>query len=157
MEIISLLFGAVLFILIGSLFYPQYHEEIEIDYQDDEDAQREYFSNIYAPRKTKQEHLQSEYWKQLKQQRRDFIGGNICEACGKHTNQLDLHHVTYKHLTYEKLDDVRLLCGGKKGCHSKLHVEANKIYKNGYGRENNYPLSLLKPIDLDWGIGKLLK
>ena len=155
MEIISLLFGAVLFILIGSLFYPQYHEEIKIDYQDNEESKREYFSDIYAPRKTKQEHLQSEYWKQLKQQRHDLVGGNICEACGKHTDQLDLHHVTYKYLTYEKLDNVRLLC---RTCHNKLHAEANKIYENGYGRENDYPLSLLiKPVDLDWSIEKLLK
>ena len=146
MEIVSIVVGILVIIFVIGLFYPEQYYKPPGDpsawnYQDNEDSQREYFSDIYAPKKMKQEHLHSEYWKVLKQRRLILVGGYKCEACGKHTHKLDLHHVTYEYLTFEKLEDVRLLCGGPNGCHNKLH----KLL--GYDRATRYPIEILEVLN----------
>ena len=141
MEIISTVVGILVILFVFSLFDHENREEIEIDYpdfQDNEDSQREYFSDIYAPKKMKQEHLHSEYWKALKQRRLILVGDYKCEACAKPTDKLDLHHITYEHLTFEKLEDVRLLC---RTCHSSLH----KLL--GYDRSTRYPIEILEVLN----------
>ena len=99
----------------------------------------EYYSDMFMFKEEKQDHLRSLYWKNLKQ-RRLKKANDLCEYCKK-ARPLELHHITYKRLGAEKLGDVRVLC---RSCHSLLHQNADKIYKSGYSRQNEYPLNLLK-------------
>ena len=141
MEIISTLMGVLIILFVFGFFDNEDQEEIKIDhpdFQNNEDSQREYFSNMYALRETKKEHLRSCFWQQLKQKRAEIIGGYKCEACGKYTHKLDLHHVTYEHLTFEKIEDVRLLC---RNCHNSLH----KLL--GYDRSTKYPIEVLQGLN----------
>ncbi len=89
-------------------------------------------------------YLQSPEWFRLRQS--VFIRNNSeCQSCGS-KNNLEVHHITYARLGNENPNDLITLCGGENGCHGKLHKIADTTYNNGYGRENLYPLSLLKNI-----------
>jgi len=145
MEIIELLFGAVLFILIGSQFYPNYKYDIDITKDEDttdtlfpdlnKKTEQEYLSNMYLSRGEKQDHLRSEYWRNLRIERLLITEGYICEACGKRTVKLDLHHITYEHLGCESVEDVRLIC---RSCHQHIHDLL------GYDRTTKYPIEVLQ-------------
>ena len=94
-------------------------------------AEEEFHSNIYMSREDKKEHLRSLYWQQLKE--RKLIQQDYrCAKCGKSTIHLDLHHITYERLGFERDDDVILLC---RACHSSLHE------KKGYDRNTRYTLN----------------
>jgi len=148
MEVIGLLLGAVLFILIGSQFYPNYRYDIEVTKDEDitdtlfsdlnKEGEQEYLSNMYMSKGEKQDHLRSEYWKHLRVERLLKAGGYICEACGTETVKLDLHHVIYDHLGCEPVEDVRLLCRGSNGCHQRIHDLL------GYDRATKYPIEVLQ-------------
>jgi 5-methylcytosine-specific restriction endonuclease McrA len=45
--------------------------------------------------------------------------GEACDQCGD-KNNLQVHHIHYKNLGREKLEDLQILC---KGCHFALHEE----------------------------------
>ena len=83
------------------------------------------------PAQQKKDHLRSEYWRLLKLNKL-VHQGNYCGKCGKLSKQLDLHHLHYRTLGYETLDDVILLCSGPNGCHQKQHDH------HGYDRKTNY-------------------
>lgn len=63
-----------------------------------------------------QEYLNSPHWKEirLKALRR---AGNRCQLCSS-TNNLNVHHNTYKNKGHEDLNDLVVLC---RKCHSKFH------------------------------------
>ncbi len=98
--------------------------------------------DMYMSAEDKATYLQSIEWKALKQ-RRLHIANYRCENCNS-KDKLQLHHITYIRLAQENIEDMAILCGGPNGCHSKLHKIAATMYSNPYGRENEYPLSLLK-------------
>ena len=99
------------------------------------------FPNQYCTRAEKQAYMKSPEWGVLKQQRLS-LANHQCEHCGA-TSQLELHHQSYVNLLNEDIDDLRIVCGGPSGCHNKIHEAAGKLYFNKYGRENEYPLTLL--------------
>ena len=80
----------------------------------------------------KQEYLKSLDWRvlQIKVLDRDRYQ---CKACNS-TNNLEIHHITYKRLGSEHLSDLVCLCNS---CHSKLHQ------KLGYSQFSNYPIEEL--------------
>ena len=76
-------------------------------------------------------YLQSPEWrvvrkKQLRNQR-------DCQACGS-KEHLNIHHMTYHRLGFEKLKNLKTLC---KTCHRQLHMEF-KLWreKNGFKRDD---------------------
>ena len=141
MEVISIIAGFILFIYIGTRFYPEVPIEKEHDYLKDQltsYSATKFYTDVYMSREDKQAHLQSEFWKSLKKERTKIAGEYTCEACNKQTTQLDLHHITYEHLGFESIDDVRLLC---RDCHSRLHQTL------GYDRQTEYPIELLNKIN----------
>ena len=60
-----------------------------------------------------------------------------CQSCGS-TKNLQVHHIKYKNLYNEPLEDLITLCGGKAGCHNTLHK------KLGYDKNTEYPINILK-------------
>ncbi|MDB1924049.1 HNH endonuclease [Clostridium tertium] len=67
-----------------------------------------------------QEYLNSPHWKEtrLKALKR---AGNRCQLCSS-TNNLNVHHNTYKNKGNEDLKDLVVLC---RDCHAKFH---DKLY-----------------------------
>lgn len=56
------------------------------------------------------------YWQNLRARRFELADWR-CERCGMRPDQsLELHHLDYRHLGFEELDDVRALCCG---CHER--------------------------------------
>jgi hypothetical protein len=76
------------------------------------------------------EHPMAEYWRSPEwiKLKCDLIQerGSMCERCGKETEVLSPHHLTYKNFKKEEPEDLILLC---RGCHMKVH--GIKIGKNG--------------------------
>lgn len=63
------------------------------------------------------EYLKSGHWQIFRRkalQNRAFT----CENCGERQKPLDVHHLTYKNLWNEQLEDVEVLC---RKCHNKKH------------------------------------
>lgn len=62
-------------------------------------------------------HLQSFYWKKIRAQAlsRDR---NLCQSCKKSAAQ-DVHHLTYRNLGQEKVEDLLSLC---RRCHEIMHL-----------------------------------
>lgn len=84
----------------------------------------------------KQEYMQSGKWKKIRFSRLK-IAQHKCEYCGS-THKLECHHITYKRLTQEHIEDLVILCGGLNGCHQKIHDIL------GTDRTEYYPISILK-------------
>lgn len=78
-------------------------------------------------------YMKTEQWKQLKFKRLE-IAQYKCECC-ESTHRLHLHHVNYKRLTQELIEDVAILC---EGCHNRIHSIL------GYDRTTLYPISTIK-------------
>lgn len=87
---------------------------------------------MYLPKNLKIDYMNSEEWDNLKELRL-VMASYCCEACGNKYS-LHLHHITYRRLTREDLDDVRILCAS---CHSRLHDML------GYDRSTKYPIHYL--------------
>lgn len=62
-------------------------------------------------------YLDSPRWKAFRQWVL-IVRGRRCERCGS-PSRLAVHHVTYRRLGHEHLDDVRVLC---EACHNALHA-----------------------------------
>jgi hypothetical protein len=62
-----------------------------------------------------EKHLKSTQWKNV---RLDLfrLRGRKCEACGKSSSRLEVHHLTYERLGKELLSDLKIVC---KMCHEK--------------------------------------
>lgn len=70
------------------------------------------------------EYLQSEWWKKKKFKKLKSVGFR-CQQCSA-KRELQTHHLHYKSLGRERLEDLRVLC---KACHYKEHeltIEANR-------------------------------
>lgn len=83
--------------------------------------------DMYMSAEDKAWYMLSNDWKKLKEQvhKRDSYQ---CVTCGSKQN-LNCHHIHYRHLGEEDLEDLTTLCNS---CHSKLHK------KLGYDRETVY-------------------
>ncbi len=76
----------------------------------------------------KRNYLQSDKWQALRQKR--FKKDNYCCFSCKQSLPLELHHITYKRLGNEHLNDVRSLC---RDCHQAIHD------KYGYDPTHTFP------------------
>lgn len=88
-------------------------------------------ANMFMSAEDKAIYLKSAQWKQLKQQRR-LIANNKCERCLS-SSPLELHHITYKNLGNENIEDLALVC---RRCHQHIH---NTLGKDRIG---TYPLDI---------------
>jgi len=68
---------------------------------------REYYRNVY---------LRSPHWYAVRAQKIKEAGG-LCESCKK-SGSLDVHHLSYKNLGHERMNDLQALC---RKCHKKRH------------------------------------
>lgn len=75
----------------------------------------EVYSNI-KPKEEYKEYLNSDHWKQIRLKALDRAG-NRCQLCSS-TNNLNVHHNTYKNRGNEDLKDLVVLC---RDCHMKFH------------------------------------
>jgi hypothetical protein len=65
------------------------------------------------------------YWQNLRQ--RKFLAVNYtCENCGSNKQPLECHHLHYRTLGFEELDDVRALC---RDCHAM--ADHKRAYSKG--------------------------
>lgn len=62
------------------------------------------------------EYLKSPQWKSKRQELFNERGKR-CESCGR-TENIQVHHLTYRNVFNENLEDLQVLC---KKCHSKKH------------------------------------
>jgi len=72
-------------------------------------------------------YLQSNEW--LNKRNELFaLRGRICEECNKDltNDRADVHHITYKSLFNERLDDLQVLC---RCCHNKKHKNKKRHTK----------------------------
>ncbi len=60
-------------------------------------------------------YLNSLHWKKLRNIKLDFI--SCCEICGSKQN-IEIHHLDYKHLYDVQLSDLKVLC---RKCHVMQH------------------------------------
>ena len=74
------------------------------------------YSNQFCTAQEKSEHMQSQYWFNLKQYRL-ALANYVCESCGT-SGPLELHHVDYSNLLAENINDVRVIC---RQCHQTVH------------------------------------
>ena len=69
-------------------------------------------------------YLRTAYWKNKKKSIIRRSGG-MCERC-KFNDMVDVHHITYDNLAWEKLKDLIGLC---RTCHKRLHkIPFDKIH-----------------------------
>lgn len=61
-------------------------------------------------------YLRSPEWK-AKREELFKLRGKLCETCTS-TRNIQVHHLTYKRVFNEKLNDLQVLC---KSCHKKIH------------------------------------
>lgn len=66
------------------------------------------------------EYLNGEHWKDIRLKALDRAG-NRCQLCCN-TDNLNVHHNTYKNIGHEDLKDLVVLC---RECHAKFH---DKLY-----------------------------
>ena len=91
------------------------------------------FGNPLMSAQAKQQYLQSNEWKVLKQTKLNQADYK-CELCSSPYN-LHLHHLTYERLGNEYLSDLSILCSE---CHQRQHNHY------GYDRLTDYSI-LIKP------------
>jgi 5-methylcytosine-specific restriction endonuclease McrA len=62
-------------------------------------------------------YLASNHWRNYR--RRKIAQADAkCENCNRNNITLDVHHLTYKRLFFERLNDTKVLC---RSCHKKEH------------------------------------
>lgn len=78
-----------------------------------------YYSKPRIPYYEYQAYLRSSKWK-IKRLERLLHDHFTCQDCGKHLSikTAHCHHLTYRHLKYEPIEDLISLC---KDCHTKRH------------------------------------
>lgn len=77
------------------------------------------FLEVYSkikPKEEYQEYLKSDHWKEIRLKALDRAG-NRCQLCSS-TDNLNVHHNTYKNRGNEDLKDLVVLC---RECHAKFH------------------------------------
>ena len=78
--------------------------------------------------KTYKSYMKSDAWKE-KRRERLALDNNHCVMCGRPNKGKDgkevlqVHHITYKHLGNEPLEDLVSLC---PSCHRKIHKYYNR-------------------------------
>ena len=74
---------------------------------------------LLSYKRKKTEYLKSELWNKKRVDRLAY-DNFTCQLCNKIGHSLDVHHISYKRLHYENLDDLRSVC---RPCHTRLHEE----------------------------------
>lgn len=75
-----------------------------------------------------EDYLKSDQWRQIREllfKRR----GRKCESCGSIEN-LEIHHLNYRHLGKERPEDLKILC---QPCHAR--EDSRRKYRNLENRE----------------------
>lgn len=67
-------------------------------------------------------YILSDEWKQKREQRL-AMDGNKCQVCGA-VDGLEVHHLTYRNLGHEEMDELITLC---RDCHKKQHKAEQTI------------------------------
>lgn len=71
-------------------------------------------------------YLKSAHWLKMRKAKIKWHDGKAkCAVCGKESPNVQLHHVSYKHLGNERPSDLVVLCAE---CHEKVHK--NKDFLN---------------------------
>ena len=72
------------------------------------------------------EYLKSAHWFNMRKSKIKWHGCKAnCAVCGKESSNVQLHHISYKHLGNERQSDLVVLC---EECHEKVHK--NKDFLN---------------------------
>lgn len=66
--------------------------------------------------KKRNEYMKSKEWKRVTERKYAEVG-HRCQRCGD-IKDLQVHHITYKNLYHERLEDLQILCAG---CHCEIH------------------------------------
>lgn len=56
-------------------------------------------------------YIDSDAWREFRRRALDFYG-NVCAKCGRNGDDvvLQVHHLTYRRLGHEEMEDVTVLC-----------------------------------------------
>ena len=78
-----------------------------------------------TPKEKYQNYIASAKWKRLRVRKIESVGG-VCERCGisKFSVKLEVHHLHYRTLEKESLDDLQVLC---HACHEYADAERQTI------------------------------
>ena len=90
-------------------------EEIAKTYRDNKAEEK---AELAIIQKKYKEHILSTKWYKIRENRKKQ-DSYACVICGA-TDDLNVHHITYKHLGYEPLKDLRTLCSD---CHTDIHEQ----------------------------------
>ncbi len=83
---------------------------------------REIFNTVYPKYR---DYLKSDWWK--KKIHRLYRKTKMPQQCAKCGNpKYQLHHITYRRVGHERMEDFLALCGG---CHNELHRQFKLIKK----------------------------
>ena len=73
------------------------------------------FTTKFLGKEAYKNYLKTYHWKRVKARAKKLFGDK-CLNCG--SSKIDMHHLTYKNIGFEKPDEVIPLC---HKCHEKLH------------------------------------
>jgi hypothetical protein len=71
------------------------------------------------------DYLKTQHWQHFRSEAIKFFR-NICQTCGKHDCQIDIHHRSYDNIGCETFNDVIALCND---CHKKFHNKQKNEYR----------------------------
>lgn len=66
-----------------------------------------------------EDYLQTGHWKRVRKQKLQEAGWR-CQVCNSN-ERLNVHHRRYINRGFEKMEDLLVMCGGEKGCHTLFH------------------------------------
>lgn len=92
---------------------------------------------FYESEQSYYDYMSSDAWKQ-ERERQICEHGASCEICGS-TNNLNVHHISYKRGASPLDGDFAVLC---RECHEKVHHVIDRTYAEDYGE--------LRRIHFDW-------
>ena len=70
-------------------------------------------------------YLKSAHWIKMRKDKIKWHDGKAkCAVCGKESSNVQLHHISYKHLGNERPSDLVVLCAE---CHEKVHENKDFI------------------------------
>lgn len=75
---------------------------------------------------TYKDYLASDSWKFTRDQR--IMADKVCQICGK-PYDLNVHHMTYKNVPYEKMGDLITVC---RTCHMKIESKKSRSWYDSF-------------------------
>jgi 5-methylcytosine-specific restriction endonuclease McrA len=101
---------------VTNLYLPEHDDQ----WRDNLGNKGEFFKKDSVHFSPYRHYLQSRRWKAKRKKKLKKVGYR-CESCGVVQQKgvtLDVHHLSYKRVTKERLSDLQVLC---RGCHEKHH------------------------------------